>query len=55
MAPISTSREFSRGEVGLALRNPGMQLEGLRRRLEKRAALIELQLAGTVQPHRAAT
>jgi sulfane dehydrogenase subunit SoxC len=30
MAPISTSPEFSREEVGLALRNPGMQLEGLR-------------------------
>ncbi len=30
MAPISTSQEFSREEVGLALRNPGMQLEGLR-------------------------
>ena len=30
MAPISTSREFSREEVGIALRNPGMQLEGLR-------------------------
>ena len=30
MAPISTSPEFSREEVGLALRNPGMPLEGLR-------------------------
>jgi sulfane dehydrogenase subunit SoxC len=30
MAPISTTPEFSREEVGLALRNPGMQLEGLR-------------------------
>jgi sulfane dehydrogenase subunit SoxC len=30
MAPISTSRGFSREEVGLALRNPGMPLEGLR-------------------------
>lgn len=30
MAAISTSPEFSREEVGLALRNPGMQLEGLR-------------------------
>jgi sulfane dehydrogenase subunit SoxC len=30
MAPISTNPEFSREEVGLALRNPGMQLEGLR-------------------------
>src|SRR3954453_11910666 len=30
MAPISTSPEFSREEVGLALRNPGMQREGLR-------------------------
>ena len=30
MAPISTSPEFSREEVRLALRNPGMPLEGLR-------------------------
>ncbi len=30
MVPISTTPEFSREEVGLALRNPGMQLEGLR-------------------------
>ncbi len=30
MAPTSTSPEFSREEVGIALRNPGMQLEGLR-------------------------
>ncbi len=30
MATTSTSPEFSREEVGLALRNPGMQLEGLR-------------------------
>ena len=30
MAPISTTPEFSREEVVLALRNPGMQLEGLR-------------------------
>src|SRR4028119_11982 len=30
MAPISTTPEFSREELGLALRNPGMQLEGLR-------------------------
>lgn len=30
MAATSTSPEFSREEVGLALRNPGMQLEGLR-------------------------
>jgi hypothetical protein len=30
MAPISTSPGFSREEVGLALRNPGMPLEGLR-------------------------
>jgi sulfane dehydrogenase subunit SoxC len=30
MAPMSTSPEFSREEVGLALRNPGMPLEGLR-------------------------
>ena len=30
MAPISTPPEFSLEEVGLALRNPGMQLEGLR-------------------------
>jgi sulfane dehydrogenase subunit SoxC len=30
MAQISTTPEFSREEVGLALRNPGMQLEGLR-------------------------
>jgi sulfane dehydrogenase subunit SoxC len=30
MAPISKSPEFSREEVGLALRNPGMPLEGLR-------------------------
>ena len=30
MAPISTTPEYSREEVGLALRNPGMQLEGLR-------------------------
>lgn len=30
MAPISSTPEFSREEVGLALRNPGMQLEGLR-------------------------
>ena len=33
MAPISTSPEFSREEVGLALRNPGMHLEGLRYRI----------------------
>ncbi len=30
MAPISMTPGFSREEVGLALRNPGMQLEGLR-------------------------
>lgn len=30
MAATSTSPEFSQEEVGLALRNPGMQLEGLR-------------------------
>ena len=30
MVPINTTPEFSREEVGLALRNPGMQLEGLR-------------------------
>ncbi|MDQ3386867.1 MAG: sulfite oxidase [Actinomycetota bacterium] len=30
MTPISTTSEFSREEVGLALRNPGMHLEGLR-------------------------
>ncbi|CAN5690225.1 sulfite oxidase [soil metagenome] len=30
MAATSTSSEFSREEVGLALRNPGIQLEGLR-------------------------
>ena len=30
MAATTTSPEFSREEVGLALRNPGMQLEGLR-------------------------
>jgi hypothetical protein len=30
MAIISTTPEFSREEVGLVLRNPGMQLEGLR-------------------------
>jgi len=30
MAPFSTTPEFSREEVGIALRNPGMQLEGLR-------------------------
>ena len=29
MAPISTSPEFSRREIGLALRNPSMPLEGL--------------------------
>jgi sulfane dehydrogenase subunit SoxC len=29
MAPISRSQEFSREEVGIALRNPGMQLERL--------------------------
>jgi DMSO/TMAO reductase YedYZ molybdopterin-dependent catalytic subunit len=29
--PITTSTEFSREEVGLALRNPGMPLEALRR------------------------
>jgi DMSO/TMAO reductase YedYZ molybdopterin-dependent catalytic subunit len=29
--PISTSTEFTREEVGLALRNPGMPLEALRR------------------------
>jgi DMSO/TMAO reductase YedYZ molybdopterin-dependent catalytic subunit len=31
--PITTSTEFSREEVGLALRNPGMPLEALRRRV----------------------
>ena len=30
MAKITTSQEFTREEVGLALRNPGMPLEGLR-------------------------
>ncbi len=30
MAKATTSREFTREEVGLALRNPGMSLEGLR-------------------------
>jgi sulfane dehydrogenase subunit SoxC len=30
MALISATPEFSREEIGLALRNPGMQLEGLR-------------------------
>jgi sulfane dehydrogenase subunit SoxC len=30
MAKIATSSEFTRQEVGLALRNPGMPLEGLR-------------------------
>src|SRR3954447_19834118 len=29
--PIATSTEFTREEVGLALRNPGMPLEALRR------------------------